>query len=430
MKTGMKSFVLVSIILAFFIFNLTGCKGKKEEETQISQQAAQIMDDVEKVEPKPKEEVKREEEAEKAINKEEGTQEEKEAKLVQWSLEGVEEIEVPRLIWEKFMENDFINRSTCLVDNESKKKLIEENPSLSEILSEESSSPFFLLKGREKQYLTDIKGNIKKEIPYPPSDMRIVFDEKTKKVIGETRGGEVLWQREWEQHYEKAKISPDQGWAILCPTADAGYGFSEGEHIVAIDRYGKELWRLNFADRPGGMTGWPRFSTNGKRLVFGIRDTLYYASKEKILWKKTFHRRFLWYHLDISPSGNFIILPDYRLYLINNSGSILWEANDVGGLVNKKFGFFQNERFFLILGRNKIPSGSPFFIAVLDIQKGKLIKKTREWIESESPLRSGILKYVSFIKIYESKYLFICIPDRKDSEIYLYDISHILTLSN
>ncbi|NOR53504.1 MAG: hypothetical protein GQ536_05395, partial [Candidatus Aminicenantes bacterium] len=234
---------------------------------------------------------------EEITQKAEGTQQklkEEEIEPVQWSLEGVEEIDVPGLIWEKFMENDFINRSTCLVDNESKKKLIEENPSMSEILSEESSSPFFLLKGREKQYLTDIKGNIKKEIPYPPSDMRIVFDEKTKKVIGKTRGGEVLWQREWEQHYEKAKISPDQGWAILCPTADAGYGFSEGEHIVAIDRYGKELWRLNFTDRPGGMTGWPRFSANGKRLVFGIHDTLYYASKEKILWKKKLTPWLMW----------------------------------------------------------------------------------------------------------------------------------------
>ena len=34
MKTGTKSFVLVSVILAFFIFNLSGCRGKREEETR------------------------------------------------------------------------------------------------------------------------------------------------------------------------------------------------------------------------------------------------------------------------------------------------------------------------------------------------------------------------------------------------------------
>ena len=56
MRRGMKSFVLVSIILAFFIFNLSGCKGKKEEETQISPQVAQETGEVNTAKSKHREE--------------------------------------------------------------------------------------------------------------------------------------------------------------------------------------------------------------------------------------------------------------------------------------------------------------------------------------------------------------------------------------
>ncbi|MCK4645900.1 MAG: hypothetical protein KAU46_06580 [Candidatus Aminicenantes bacterium] len=420
MKTGMKSFVLVSIILAFFTFSLSGCKGKKEEETQISQQAAQTKEKAKKPEPETKEEAKQEE------------KEEVEEDLP--FLKGVEEVDVPKFIWKIKIENDLIG-SVYIVDKERERELIEESDSFSQILSEESAAPFFLLKGKEKQYLVDIKGNIRKEIQYPSSDLVIVFDKKTKKVIGKTRGGEDLWEKEWEIKYEKSKISADGNWAILFPTPDPGYTLSAGENIVSIDKNGKELWRVDYSDRKGGLTGWPSFSDNGKKLAFGIHDTLYYASKEKIIWEKKFSPWFMWMWLDISPSGNFIILPEAKIYLIDKSGLILWrwEDNILKKFVPRKYGYSKKEKVLLFLGRKKIPKKSPYFNVAINIETGKVVKKTKEWIKSDFPLYRGILDHNSYLKIFQNKYLMLGVPGGTYGlymEVYLYKISHILTLCN
>lgn len=462
MKTRMKSCVLVSIILAFFLFNLSGCKRKKEEETQISQQVAPTTEQAKKHEPEPKEDVRLEEKesevSQKRINtiaeealkvepefkaeakqehktkKEEEIQEaidEEEPKVIKWNLEEAEEIEPPNFMWERKIENDYI-REIYLVDEERERNLIKENPSLSDILSEKRLSEFFLLKGDEKQYLVDTKGNIK-ELPYSSSKMEIVFDEKAKKVIGKTRGGNVLWEREWEYHYDQALISPNESWAILFAEPLTGAGFSAGEHIVAVDKSGREFWR--FLVTRGikiGLVASPKFSENGRSLVFGKGKNIYLAVKDEILWKKTFSKYLVYLHLlRISPSGKLIILPDIELHFINNRGSILWRVNDKGGLVYNKYGFSKDEKSLLILGRKDTPgtpftlSKPPLFIAVVDIQKGKVIKKTKEWIKSESQIYKGILKRTSHVKIYNNKYLFICIPEEKVSNLYLFNISNI-----
>ena len=147
----MKYFVLVSVILAFFIFNLSDCKGKKKEETQISQQAAPtteqakkpeskedvrleekdsevsqkridtIAEEALKVEPEFKAEVKQE----KKTKTEEEVQEaidEDEPKSIKWNLEEAEEIEPPNFMWERKI-NDYI-REIYLVDEERERNLI------------------------------------------------------------------------------------------------------------------------------------------------------------------------------------------------------------------------------------------------------------------------------------------------------------------
>ena len=413
MKTGMKSFVLVSVILAFFILNLSGCKGKKEEETQISQQGVKAAEEVKKNDPVPKDEAKPEEK--KKI--------EEEIPI----LTGVEEVDVPKFIWKTKIDNDWISRA-YIVDKEIERALIKENDSLSQILSEESAAPFFLLKGKEKQYLVDIKGNSRKEIPYLSSDLVVAFDKKSKKVIGKTRGGEVIWDREWEMKYDTSMISPDKSWAILSPTPISEWHLSAGENIVAIHRNGEESWRL----RRRGLMGSPRFSDNGKKLAFGIHDTLYYASKEKILWEKKYNRGYDWLFLEISPSGNFMLFPilndTVNYNLINNKGMTLWVAPEEFGC--RKFGYSKNEKFLIILGERKAPGKDPFFIIVVDVKKRKIIKRTIYWIKSESPLNGGILDNNSHIKIFENKYLTLCIRRGTDTEsyfeVYLYDISHIL----
>lgn len=466
----MKYFVLVSVIFAFFIFNLSDCKGKKEDETQISQQVAQTDEDVKKADLKPKEEIKLDEKSEEVSQKKEIAQkeikeekvekqitevikkaeseaeakqekktkgllikdediqeimEEEEVELIQWDLDETEEADVPKFIWERKIKKDYIDE-IYLLSEEKEKKLIEENPSLSKILSDKSVSPFFLLKGKNNQYLIDIKGSIK-EIPHPSSEMVIVFDKKAKKVTGKTRGGEVLWDREWETlKYERAQISPDGSWAILRPYETPEYGYPEGEHIVAIDKDGKEFWRFRIS-----IEGYPRFSKKGKKLIFGDFKNLYYATKEKILWKKTYRFLPLMYRKKISPSGDLILLPDIDLHCVSNNGLTRWRVNDRDGLHLIIYIFSKNENFLFIIGKKEIPEGSialskpPLFVTIVDTLTGKLIKKTKNWIKSSSPFYEGII-YASKKINYENKYLLLCNSRGSVPRLYLYDISHIL----
>ena len=58
MKTRYKYLLLVSIILVFFIFNFSGCKGEDENEKQITQQAAQPTESDKKAELESRKEIK------------------------------------------------------------------------------------------------------------------------------------------------------------------------------------------------------------------------------------------------------------------------------------------------------------------------------------------------------------------------------------
>jgi hypothetical protein len=347
-------------------------------------------------------------------------------KTIQWNLEKAEEVEPPHLKWRKKIKNDYIHDSSML-DKQLEKKLVEEKPSLTEFLSDRSLSPFFLLKGSEKQYLINIKGEIK-EIPYPSNAMIIKFDKKSLKVEAKTKDGNALWEREWEIKYEQALISPDGSWIVLSPIPDSEWGLTSGENIVAVNKNGEELWRAVLSTKwdQAGLSGWPKFSENGNRLAFGARNFLYYASKENILWQKRLHGMFEWHNLNISPSGNFIILPGVKLIFLNHKGAVLYQIDNFEELVPWKYGFSKKEKYIFILGFKKTPRRSPFFIAVLDVEKGKVVKKTKAWINYESPDFSKIFMHASFIKVCKNKYLLVCFPEKKASEIHLYEISHIL----
>jgi hypothetical protein len=110
-ESEMKYFVLVSVILAFFIFNLSDCKGKSEEETQISQQAAQETGEVNTAKSEPRGESKLEKEAKESkerINKQKNQIKAKEEYVFvkKWDREFLGESISPRGI--TIDSNDFI----------------------------------------------------------------------------------------------------------------------------------------------------------------------------------------------------------------------------------------------------------------------------------------------------------------------------------
>ena len=79
----------------------------------------------------------------------------------------------------------------------------------------------------------------------------------------------------------------------------------------------------------------------------------------------------------------------------------------------------------ITLGYKKKPERSPLFLILVDIHNGNIIKKTKDWVYPESLIYREIIKWGSYIKIWENRYLMFFAPSRKVTKIYLYDIFHI-----
>ena len=408
---------MVSIILAFFVFNLTGCKGKKEEETQISQQAANAAEVAEK----PAAETKAEEKAEKSELK---------------SKEEIkEELLPPKLIWEKVIDTKklIFKQELHFVDEKLKEELISENPELSELLSEENLHPFILLEGKEKQYLFDGKGNMK-EIAYPSSDL--IFEKKYR-GFGEftikRRNGEVLWKKtvgkdigkdgSWEEFFDTVLFSPDRSWLIVYfeDIMDPPLFLTH----ITFDINGNKLWEHPSLRRVSDI--WAAFSKDSKYVYFTKSYKLFKANKKEILWEVEIGNV---HALIIPESGKYILVrgrtrgTSFFLSLVDNKGKILWKKYaqeiDVGTEVCT---FDENEEFILVVETR----GRKF--SILRVSDGSVVKSIT-WCKAGSPIYERLWGYPASLAASDSK-IALAVSSRaikKDGDLLvtLYDISHLI----